>query len=364
VESIDYKNPRLLIETGKIEDGSVSWRSPSNLAIVKYWGKQGVQLPRNPSISFTLDQAYTETTIYYQTQQSAENGIQLEFYFEGELNETFGAKVRKYLESLTEIFPFIRQLNLVIRSRNSFPHSSGIASSASGMSAIALCLCSMEHHFFGTLPDDELFRRKASYVARLGSGSACRSIFSTAAVWGESGEVKGSSDLYAVPFENEIHDVFKSYHDDILIVSKGEKAVSSRVGHALMDENIYAENRYRQARQRFHQVLRALTGGDIEHFGQIAEGEALTLHALMMVSTPPFILMKPNTIALIQKVRQFRETENIPLCFSLDAGPNLHLLYPHHVAAEVQSYIKEELLAFCENGQWIADQVGQGPLEL
>lgn len=353
-----------MIETDKIGEGSVSWRSPSNLAIIKYWGKHGVQLPRNPSISFTLDQAYTETTIYYQPRRSPGNEIQLEFYFEDQVNEAFGSKVKKFLERITEIFPFLRQLNLVIRSRNSFPHSSGIASSASSMSAIALCLCSMEHLFFGTLPDDKLFRRKASYVARLGSGSACRSIFSTAAVWGESGEIEGSSDLFAVPFEDKMHDVFKSYHDDILIVSQGEKAVSSRAGHALMDENIYAENRYRQARQRFHQVLRAMAGGDVDHFGQIAESEALTLHALMMTSTPPYILMQPNTIALIQKIRQFRESEKTPLYFSLDAGPNLHLLYPDQAASVVQSFIKAELLSYCEEEQWIADQVGEGPIEL
>lgn len=365
METTNYKNPRLLIDTSKEEEGSVTWRSPSNLAIIKYWGKHGNQLPRNPSISFTLDAAYTETTVYYTPQKEKwEEGIRLKFFFEDQANEVFEKKVRQYLEGLTDIFPFLRQLELVIRSRNSFPHSSGIASSASSMSALALCLCTMEHHFFNTLPDDSEFRQKASYIARLGSGSACRSIFGTAAVWGATGEVEGSSDRYAVPYKEKLHELFRNYHDDILIVSEGRKAVSSRAGHALMDENIYADNRYRQARQRFHNLLRALSTGDVEQFGQIAEGEALTLHALMMTSSPPYLLLKPNTIRLIERIWEWREAESVPLYFSLDAGPNLHLLYPHSEVDKVQSFIKQSLLEYCENKQWIADQVGKGPVEI
>ena len=361
---LDYKNPRLIIETNKIEGGSITWRSPSNLAIIKYWGKYGRQLPRNPSISFTLENAFTETTLSYEPKKGVDEGIEMDFLFAGIPNEPFKAKLQKYLTDLLEIFPFLRQLKLSISSNNSFPHSAGIASSASSMSAIALCLCSLEEELFGTLSDDQVFRKKASFVARLGSGSACRSIFETMAIWGENIEAEGSSNLYAIPFVSELHDVFKNYHDDILIVSKGEKGVSSTAGHALMDENIYADNRYQQARQRFHSLLLALKSGDVEKFGQIAESEALTLHALMMTSNPPYILMKPNSLLLIEKVRNFRLETKLPLYFSLDAGPNLHLLYPETVKTEVQAFIKTELAPFCDNGQLIADQVGKGPLQI
>lgn len=362
--SLDYKNARLVIETSKLKEGSVSWRSPSNLAIIKYWGKHGIQLPRNPSISFTLENAYTETTIEYAPKKGIDTGIDLQFLFNNEVNELFRAKVLKYLESLSEIFPFLKQLRLKISSSNSFPHSAGIASSASSMSAIALCLCSLEHQLFGTLPKDEAFRKKASYIARLGSGSACRSIFATMAVWGEFGEVNNSSDLYAIPFTTEVHDIFKTYHDDILLISRGEKSVSSTAGHGLMDENIYADNRYKQARQRFHNLLLALKKGDVEAFGRIAEMEALTLHALMMTSAPPYILLKPNTLLIIEKIKAFRAETKLPLYFSLDAGPNLHLLYPDEITSQVQVFITNELIQFCENGQWLQDKVGQGPLQL
>ena len=360
----DYKNPQLIIDSSRINPGKVSWRSPSNLALIKYWGKYGRQLPQNPSISFTLDQAYTETIVEYRPKEGADEGISLEFLFGDQPKEDFRLKILKFLESITDIFPFLKQLDLTIRSFNSFPHSAGIASSASSMSALALCLCSIEHRFFGTLADDAQYRQKASFVARLGSGSACRSIYATMGVWGETSDVPGSSDLFAVPFEESLDPVFKTFHDDILIVSKGEKSVSSSAGHGLMENNPFAPPRYQQARQRFHQLIEALQKGDLEVFGRITENEALTLHALMMASNPSFMLLLPNTIELINRVQKYRKDTGHHLYFSLDAGPNLHLLYPDEIEKQVHDFIKTDLSPFCENSQWIPDNVGEGPLEL
>jgi diphosphomevalonate decarboxylase len=360
----DYKNSNLIVESASTAPGTVGWRSPSNLAIIKYWGKHGVQLPRNPSISFTLENACTTTYIDYRVKESSSPGIELDFFFDKKPNEAFQQKVQAYLESLTEVFPFLKQLHLSIRSTNSFPHSSGIASSASSMSALALCLCSMEKKLFDTLQDEAEFKQKASYLARLGSGSACRSVYPGMAVWGKSSAAEGSSDLYAIPYSEEIHEIFRTFHDDILIISKGEKSVSSRAGHGLMEGNIYAQNRYDQANKRFRALLDALKKGDIETFGDIAEAEALTLHALMMTSKPPYILMKPNTLAAIAEVQRFRAETGHPLYFSLDAGPNLHLLYPDQAKTPIQAFIKERLLPYCEQEQTIRDVVGRGPVEL
>ncbi len=361
---LDYKNPQLIVETAQLEPGKVSWRSPSNLAIIKYWGKYGQQLPRNPSISITLDQAFTETTLAYAPKKGVDEGLALEFYFDNQPNEAFRQKLLKFLESITPIFPFLRQLELTIHSYNSFPHSAGIASSASAMSALALCLCSLEHQLLGTLADDQAYRQKASFVARLGSGSASRSIYAKMAAWGESGEIPGSSNLYAVPYIEELHDIYKTCHDDILIASRSEKKVSSRAGHALMEGNLYAENRYQQARQRLHHLMEHLRSGDFDAFGRIAENEALTLHALMMTSNPSYLLMRPNTLNMIEAVRDFREDTKLPLYFSLDAGPNLHLLYPDEAASPIQDFIQSELKQYCENGEIIADKAGEGPLQL
>ena len=88
-----YINPKLVVETSKLKEGSVTWRSPSNIAIIKYWGKHGVQLPKNPSISFTLENAYTETKFEYSPKTGVDTGLQVEFLFEGKENEAFKAKM-------------------------------------------------------------------------------------------------------------------------------------------------------------------------------------------------------------------------------------------------------------------------------
>ncbi len=360
----DYKNSKLILDTANLKEGTMKWRCPSNIALIKYWGKHGIQLPRNPSISLTLDQAYTETEMTYAPKRKNDVEIDLDFFFEGEKNEKFEEKIVKFLTGISDIFPFLKQLHLTIKSHNSFPHSSGIASSASSMGALSLCLCSLESDLFGTLKNDAEFRQKASYVSRLGSGSACRSIYAHAAVWGAFGEADGSSDLYAIPYANHVHEVFKSFHDDILIVSQGEKAVSSRAGHALMEENDYADPRYKQARRRMHHLLLAMESGDLERFGTITENEALTLHALMMTSNPSYILMKPNSLEMINRIRRFRKETQHPIYFSLDAGPNIHLLYPDSCRDAAKTFIQSELLDLCENRHWIPDQCGQGPLQL
>lgn len=358
---LDYTNPKLVVDRGSLSPGEVTWKSPSNIALIKYWGKHGNQLPRNPSISLTLQQAHTITRVAYTAKVNNDQNISLDFYFNEKPNGAFEAKVKKYLDSLTAIFPFLRQLHLTIRSSNSFPHSAGIASSASSMSALALCLCAIEQELFSNLSDDMAFRQKASYLARLGSGSACRSVYPIAGIWGNMVDVETSSDLFAIPGGDLIHPDFHTFHDDILIVSKKEKSVSSRAGHQLMENNLYADTRYLQARQHMQRLLAAMKAGDLATFGDITEKEALTLHALMMASNPPFILMEPHTIEVINRVRAWRKETGTPLYFTLDAGPNVHLLYPDNISARVQPFIQDALLPYCENEPIIHDQVGPGP---
>lgn len=361
-----YENPRLLLDSSNPpEDGAVLWRSPSNIAIVKYWGKYGNQLPRNPSLSLTLAASCTDTEISYSFKDAPyDAGVDLDFLFHEQEEPRFKEKTEAFLNSLLPIFPFLRQLKLRVRTGNSFPHSAGIASSASGMSALVLGLCSMEDRFFGTLRDSAAFDQKASYLARLGSGSACRSIFPYASVWGDSGAVPGSNNEYAVPIGEMVHEQFKDMHDDILIVSQEEKSVSSRDGHALMEGNPYAEARYAQARARVGTLMDAMRAGDLEAFGKIAEDEALTLHALMMCSNPSYTLMRPASLAIIEKVRQYRAETKIPLYFTLDAGPNVHLLYPGSAIHDVRKFIEDHLASYCDGGYVQQDWVGEGPEEL
>jgi diphosphomevalonate decarboxylase len=357
---------RLILDSSNPpEPGHVLWRSPSNIALVKYWGKHGIQLPRNPSISFTLAASCTDTQLEYEIREGSDDGqIELDFFFHEEENEAFKAKTLEFLTSLLPTMPFLKQLRLTVHTGNSFPHSAGIASSASGMSALALCLCSLEDRFFGTLQDPTAFDQKASLLARLGSGSACRSIFSHAALWGATSSVPGSSDEYAVPMGDHIHATFKDFHDDILIVSREEKSVSSRAGHALMEGNPYAEPRYAQARSRLDTLLHAMRTGDLPTFGKIVEDEALTLHALMMCSNPSYTLMRPDSLAIIEKVRQYRADTGHQVYFTLDAGPNVHLLYPGELVVDVRKFIDDHLAEHCEDGFVQQDWVGEGPEEM
>ena len=336
--------------------GRVGWQCPSNIALVKYWGKHGKQLPQNPSISFTLSKCCTQTFVEFEKADR----FGFSFFFEGKENPAFGAKIEKFLMDNQAFFPFLNQLNLKVESRNTFPHSSGIASSASSMSAFVMCLLEIENQLVGKPIDFQ----KASYFSRLASGSACRSVFPKMALWGKTEACEGSSDEYAVSLENDIHPVFKTYHDSILIVSGETKAVSSRAGHALMDGNPYAPARYAQANENIKNLLSALKSGDLDTFINITESEALQLHALMMCSNPSFILMKPNTLNLINEIRLFREETKIPVCFTLDAGPNVHLLYPESVAPQAESFIRTTLTPYCIGNQWIADRVGDGPEKL
>jgi diphosphomevalonate decarboxylase len=176
--------------------------------------------------------------------------------------------------------------------------------------------------------------------------------------------LKGSSNEFAIPVDDQIHDTFKDFHDDILIVSRDEKAVSSRAGHALMDGNPYAEPRYAQARARLGTLLDAMRAGDLETFGKIAEDEALTLHALMMCSNPSYTLLRPDSLAIIEKVRQYRADTGNQVYFTLDAGPNVHLLYPGEIVHDVRAFIEEQLTEHCEDGYVQQDWVGEGPEEV
>ncbi len=337
----------------------MAWQSPSNIALVKYWGKQGNQLPNNPSVSFTLKQSRTETKL--SVKRTKKKMADFHFFFEGKEAVVFGQKIKTFLETITPYFPFLQQLDLHIESRNTFPHSSGIASSASSMSALVMCLLDLEQKIIG---GSKIDRQKASFFSRLGSGSAARSVYPSAAEWGVSGVFAGSSDLFAVPLYQHIHPVFKRFHDSILIIHAGTKAVSSRAGHALMVNNPFAQIRYQEANKHTEQIMHALEAGDLETFIRVAENEALQLHALMMTSEPSFVLMQAGSIEAIQRIRSFRQNTAIPLCFTLDAGPNIHLLYPEEYREKVYEFIKNELVSLCHEKVWIDDQVGDGPSKI
>ncbi|GAA3519519.1 diphosphomevalonate decarboxylase [Aquimarina addita] len=339
--------------------GVVSCTSPSNIALVKYWGKRPVQLPENPSISFTLDVCVTKTMLHYKRREDTTTDFDFELLFEGKPKPDFRPKIQSFFERIEAYVPFLKQYTLTIETSNTFPHSSGIASSASGMSALAFCLMQLEKKIHTDMTD-EFCLQKASFLARLGSGSACRSIEGPVTTWGSHLDIAGSSDGYAIKFPYQIHENFENYQDTILLVDKGEKQVSSSVGHDLMHGHPFASKRFDQANDNIIRLKKILISGDLDGFIEIVESEALTLHAMMMTSLPYFILMKPATLSIINKVWEYRKETGSKLCFTLDAGSNVHLLYPDREKNQVKDFITSELVAFCQKGQYICDKIGMG----
>jgi len=346
-----------------LKNGSFTWQSPSNIALVKYWGKKENQVPANPSLSFTLSNCYTQTNLQFCERTNYDEKFSFKVLFNNKENSQFRPKIGIFFERILQYMPFLVNYDFVIRTTNSFPHSSGIASSASGMSALALCLMSIEKSLNNNMTED-YFKKKASFLARLGSGSASRSIDGGVIVWGFHQQIKGSTDLYGIKFPYPIHKNFKNYQDTILLVDKGEKQVSSTVGHRLMINHPFAKVRFKQAIENITKLKNILQIGDLDAFVNLVESEALTLHAMMMTSNPYFILMKTNTLKIIDKIWEFRKSSGLKVCFTLDAGANVHVLYPASDTKKILYFIENELVEFCQNNHYICDSVGLGSVNL
>ncbi len=334
----------------------VKWQAPSNIALIKYWGKKGDQLPLNPSLSFTLKKSHTITSVAMVANASSESGV-ASFNFQNHptLNDSFGKKIDLFVKK------YFKLGFLEIESFNSFPHSTGIASSASSFAALSLALTDLSLN--GSM--DEEFYQKASHFARLGSGSASRSLFGPLVCWGEHPAIKGSNDSFAVKIDDSlIHPKFSEFKDAILVVDSKEKQLSSTNGHSTFNQHPYKEARVKQAQDHFNLLLTAMQSGDMQRFFAVVEQEAMALHGLIMTSAGNPILMHPNTVLLIKKIQSLRQKSGLSFGFTLDAGPNIHLLYGKADEFKLYELIENELKPYCENGQVIYDEVGLGPTKL
>ncbi len=345
--------------TKTLDSGSVTSEAPSNIALVKYWGKKAGQIPQNPSISFTLNNCKTTTTLQY-SKKETKDSFSFEVYLDGKKKDDFKPKIETFFNRIERHLPFLKDYHFKIETSNTFPHSSGIASSASGMGALALCLMSIEKNLLKNEMSDAFLNQKASFLARLGSGSACRSIAGGLVVWGAHAKIEGSDNRFGTKYPFEVHDNFKAYQDTILLVDKGEKQVSSTLGHDLMHNHPFADNRFKQAHTNLKALIEIFKTGDLDAFIKVVESEALTLHAMMMTSMPYFILMKPNTLQIINAIWEFRDRTESKVCFTLDAGANVHVLYPEKEKEAVQKFVDTKLVKFCQNENYIHDCVGSG----
>ena len=339
------------------KEGKIACESPSNIALIKYWGKYGLQFPINPSLSFTLSNCKTETSIEYSPRLRGQK--KFDFLYDGKTKKSFENKIEEFFERISLFCPYLENLFLKINSKNTFPHSSGIASSASAFSSLAFCIVSIEKRFNEKMTEQNFFN-KVSFLARLGSGSGSRSISGPLMIWGENEFHSGCSNFFAVNYDKKIHQSFKNYQNTVLIIDDKIKKLSSSEGHKKMTDHPFLNDRKNQAKKNLKIILNAISNGDLEVFIKVVEEEAMTLQALMMSSEPPTILIKSKTLEVIDLLKNFREKEKVPVCFTLDAGPNVHLLYPEKYKLKVIKFIEEKLKYYCQNSLFINDKVGLG----
>ena len=315
-------------------------------------------MPQNPSLSFTLKHSYSRTKLEVNNNKGA-----IKFYYEGQRKNDFLPKIKTFFSRIAPYCPWLLGKGFDIHSFNSFPHSSGLASSASFFSSLSLCLMSYREECLKENFSRDAFLQEASTLARLGSGSAARSIFPHAALWGKvtvSGKKYQPSDEYAIPFE--LGPPFETYCNSIVIVSSEVKEVSSSRGHQAMDVHPYREIRYQRAKENLANLIEAMDSGDLLKFCSIVESEALDIHGLMMSGRDGGVVMlRSGTLDIIAEIRQFRRKTGIPVCFTLDAGPNVHILYPSGNKQAVREFI-EKAIGGGRNFSVIHDGIGKGPI--
>lgn len=287
-----------------------------NIAFIKYWGNRDDQLrlPANPSLSMNLGALRTITTVTFLEEEGSDalilNGIPVE----GPARD----RVETFLHHVRGMAGFCGRA--VVESNTDIPSGAGLASSAAAFAALAVAAA-------GALGLD-LSERELSTLARLGSGSACRSVPPGFVEW-----VAGDrhEDSYAYSIAPPEH---WALWDVIAIVSEQHKAVSSSEGHRRAATSPLHAQRVATASERVARCREAIRRRDFEALAEIVEVDAIWMHAVMMTSRPPLFYWEPATITVLQAVRHWRE-EGLPVAFTLDAGPNVHVLCPVEVADEI-----------------------------
>jgi diphosphomevalonate decarboxylase len=299
----------------------VTAKAPANIAFIKYWGKKDekLRIPANSSISMNLSEAYTVTSV-----ESNEKFNNDEIFIDGE------KLAGKDLERLSKHINLIRSKTknktfVRVDSKNNFPKGAGIASSASGFAALTVATS----RAFGL----NLSEKELSILARLGSGSACRSIPDGFVEWrrGDKNENSYAYSLYPPEYWN-IYDV-------IAIVGEKGKKVSSTEGHALAESSPFYKSRIQGMPKKIQEMKLAMKSRDFTKFGEILEAEAINMHCVMMTSEPPLFYWLPETLEMMQTIVDWRE-KGLEVYFTIDAGPNVHVICEERNVIKVRRGLK------------------------
>jgi diphosphomevalonate decarboxylase len=324
-----------------------TWRAGSNIAFIKYWGVADValNLPLNNSISMTLADAHTTTTVEWDEygQQTADeftlDHIRLDEHAAG----APWARLARHMDCIRALAGVNHRVRVV--SHNNFPAASGIASSASGFAALTVAACDA----LGLNLDIQ----RLSALARRGSGSASRSLFAGFVEW-----ERGYDDASSVAHALHPPDHWALY-DLVAIVSGATKQVSSERGHRMAATSPLLAGRLACLPAQLDTVRQALAERDLRRLGPVLEQDALAMHAVMMTSTPSLLYWQPATLEILHAVPQWR-ADGLAAYFTIDAGPNVHLLCEERDVAIVQKLL--ESLPGVQ--RVIASRPGSGPLRL
>ncbi len=293
-----------------------------NIALIKYWGNtdDALRLPVSPSISFNLAELQTRTSVTWDSSLTADHVVINGHPVTGPALERVAHHL-DHIRALAEHAGFAR-----VDSANNFPTGTGIASSASAFAALSLAATSALEM---TLPEREL-----SALARLGSGSASRSIPDGFVAW-YTGEDHASS--FAESFAPTTH---WSLVDLIAVVSQEHKSTGSTAGHRIAPTSPLQAARIATAQERFECCRDAVLGRDFAALAEVVELDNNVMHGVMMTSTPPLLYWEPLTLNLIKLVRQWREEDGLAVCYTIDAGPNVHCICTAQAAAEVENRLR------------------------
>jgi diphosphomevalonate decarboxylase len=292
-----------------------------NIAFVKYWGNADpvLHLPANPSISMNLDSLSTVTTVVFLAEQEADEAI----INDAPVSDTTLRRVTAHLDQVRALAG--TKLRARVVSRSNFPAGAGLASSASAFAALTLAAAAALRL---TLTEEAL-----SSLARLGSGSACRSIPPGFVEWvaGESHEASFARSI-APPGHWPLCDC-------IAIVSTAHKGVGSTEGHARALSSPLYHTRVEGASARVAACRTAILARDLPALGKAMETDTVMMHAVTMTSCPPVYYWAPATLHVVRAVVAWR-AEGLPVYYTVDAGPNVHCLCEEAHAAEISQLLE------------------------
>ncbi len=304
-----------------MSSGCAAARAYSNIAFIKYWGNRDerLRLPANGSISMNLAGLQTETLVRFEA-GIPEDAVRIN----GEpASEPARQRVSAHLDVIRQLAG--TALRAEVTSANNFPTGTGIASSASAFAALTVAGAAA----LGL----QLSEAHLSCLARLGSGSASRSVPGGFVEW-HMGEDHGTSFAESIaPAE------YWDLVDLVAIVSAEHKAVGSTGGHALAPTSPLQDARLLDAPRRLGRCRSAIHERDFLSLADVVEQDALMMHAVMMTSMPTLIYWLPPTLSIIHHVKRWR-SEGLPVCFTIDAGPNVHVLTLARHAPEIDQLLR------------------------